>query len=65
MDDPDGVLHARLVNVLSHDGYSLFEPREMLEENKGHFKRILDDFLSRYPFNPELFAETSEEEDAS
>lgn len=64
-DDPDGVLHARLINVLSHDGYSLFEPREMLEENKSHFKRILDDFLSRYPFNPELFSETSEEEDAS
>lgn len=64
-DDPDGVLHARLVNVLSHDGYSLFEPREMLEENKAHFKRILDDFLSRYPFNPELLSETSEEESTS
>lgn len=64
-DDPDGVLHARLVNVLSHDGYSLFEPREMLEENKAHFRRILDDFLNRYSFNPELFTENSEEDDAS
>ena len=64
-DDPDGVLHARLVNVLSHDGYSLFEPREMLEENKAHFRRILDDFLNRYSFNPELFTDNSEEGDAS
>lgn len=64
-DDPDGVLHARLINVLNHGGYSLFEPKEMLEENKAHFKRILDDFLSCYLFNPDLFVETSEEEGAS
>lgn len=54
-DDPDGVLHARLINILSHGNYSLYEPQEMLEENKAYFKKILDDFLNRYPFNPELF----------
>jgi AAA domain len=59
-DDPDGVLHARLINILSHGNYSLYEPREMLEENKTYFKKILNDFLSRYPFNPELFPEVSE-----
>lgn len=59
-DDPDGVLYARLINILSHGNYSLYEPREMLEENKAYFKKILDDFLSRYPFNPELFPEVSE-----
>jgi hypothetical protein len=32
----------------------------MLEENKTYFKKILNDFLSRYPFNPELFPEVSE-----
>lgn len=54
-DDPDGILHTRLVNILSHGNYSLFEPQQMLEENKNYFKKILGDFLSRYPFNPDLF----------
>lgn len=54
-DDPDGVLHARLINILSHGDYSLFEPVPMGDENKEHFKTILDGFLNRYPFNPDLF----------
>ncbi len=54
-DDEDGILHARLINVLSHGNYSLFEPREMLEENKQYFKKILSDFMANYRFNPELF----------
>ena len=58
--DPDGVLYARLINILSHGNYSLYEPREMLEENKTYFRKILNDFLTRYPFNPELFPEVSE-----
>ena len=64
-DDEDGILHKRLVNILSHGNYSLFEPREMLEENKRHFGKILHEFIKRHPFNPELFksepaAETSD-----
>lgn len=59
-DDEDGILHARLINVLSHGNYSLFEPREMLEENKQHFKKILNDFMANYRFNPELFPELNE-----
>jgi hypothetical protein len=58
-DDPDGVLHARLINILSHGNYSLFEPNPMLEENKEHFKNILDAFLKRYPFNPELLPQSA------
>ncbi len=54
-DDPEGVLHARLINILSHGDYSLFDPVPMGDENKEHFKTILDGFLNRYPFNPELF----------
>lgn len=54
-NDLDGVLYTRLVNILSHGNYSLFEPREMLEENKNYFRRILHDFIERYPFNPALF----------
>lgn len=54
-NDPDGVLHARIINIMSHGNYSLFEPQEMLEENKGYFRKILSDFKARFPFNPELF----------
>lgn len=62
-DDPDGILHSRIINILSHGDYSLFEPMEMTDENKGHFRRILSDFLNNYRFNPELFpaAETQEQ----
>jgi hypothetical protein len=52
--DIDGVLHTRLLNLLSHGGYSLYEPREMLEENKQYFRKMLYEFTSRYAFNPEL-----------
>lgn len=54
-DDEDGTLHTRLINILSHGNYSLFEPQEMLEENKRYFRKILDQFINRYPFNPNLF----------
>lgn len=54
-DDEDGVLHTRLVNILSHGNYSLYEPQEMLEENKNYFRKILHEFITRYPFNPALF----------
>lgn len=54
-DDPDGILYARLINILSHGNYSLFEPQQMLDENKAYFRKILHAFLKRYPFNPKLF----------
>jgi wobble nucleotide-excising tRNase len=54
-NDEDGVLRTRLINILSHGNYSLYEPQEMLEENKNYFRRILRDFITRYPFNPVLF----------
>ncbi len=59
-DDPDGILHARLINILSHGNYSLYEPQQMLDENKTYFRKILHDFLNRYPFNPELFPQAVE-----
>lgn len=37
------------------DPRNLLEPREMLEENKRYFKKILNDFMANYRFNPELF----------
>lgn len=60
-DDPEGILHARLVNVMSHGNYSLFEPTEMVPENKEYFRRILNDFRVRFPFNPELFVEEAQQ----
>lgn len=59
-NDPDGILHARLVNVLSHGNYSLYEPQEMLPENKDYFRKILRDFMGNYRFNPELFPAVEE-----
>ena len=54
-DDQDGVLYKRILDILSHGNYSLYEPRDMQEENKAHFKKILKNFLNRYPFNSDLF----------
>jgi len=60
-DDPDGVLHARLINIMNHGNYSLYEPREMLPENRAYFRRILENFLSNYKFEEKLFSAVSEE----
>jgi len=40
---------------LSHGNYSIFEPKEMIEENKEHFRNILNNFLEEYKFNPNIF----------
>ena len=34
----------------------------MMDENKEHFRRILHEFIERYPFNPELFGENNADE---
>ena len=60
-DDPERILHSRLINILSHGNYSLFEPQPMLDENKAYFRKIFHDFLKRYPFNPDLFPQQIEE----
>jgi hypothetical protein len=63
--DIDGVIHTRLINLLSHGNYSLYEPREMMDENKEHFRRILHEFIERYQFNPTLFPSDSVIEEGS
>jgi hypothetical protein len=60
-DDPDRTLHKRLIDLMSHGDYSLYEPREMMEENKRHFRTIFRQFVSGYPFNPSLFPAEPEE----
>lgn len=58
-DDEDNTLHARLVNIMNHGAYSLFEPVEMIEENKIYFRSIFSNYLSNYKFNEELFVENN------
>ena len=60
-DDEEKTLHSRLVNIMSHGAYSLFEPVEMVEENKEYFKNIFNNYLSNYKFNELLFAEENPE----
>ncbi|HPF59624.1 MAG TPA: AAA family ATPase [Candidatus Competibacteraceae bacterium] len=56
----DEVLYARALNLLSHGKYSIYEPREMVEDTKQLFRQILNAFLNRYPFAlPDLSAEAT------
>lgn len=64
-DDEDGTLHFRYIQLLSHGGYSLFEPAEMMEENKQIFRKILTNFMNDYRFNPELFPAAEAQETAA
>ena len=40
---------------MSHGDYSLYEPREMMQENKEHLGRVLRQFVRRHAFSPALF----------
>ena len=46
----DEILFARVLNLLSHGQYSLYDPVEMIEDNKVLFRRILDAFLRKHAF---------------
>ncbi|AXY33856.1 AAA family ATPase [Yersinia pseudotuberculosis] len=47
----DEVLFSRALNLLSHGDYSLFDPKELTEDNKRLFNSILNGFLERYAFD--------------
>ncbi len=52
----DEALYARALNLLSHGKHSVYEPREMVEDNKELFKEILSKFLNQYKFDlPNIF----------
>jgi len=54
-DDPNQTGYKRVIDLMSHGDYSLYEPREMLPENKEHLSRALRQFISTHPFSPALF----------
>lgn len=54
-DDLDDVIFARMTNLLSHGNHSIFNPVEMVEDNKEIFISILNRFLENYKFNDDLF----------
>ena len=43
--DEEKRIYSRMINILSHGNYSLFEPKEMVEENKEHFRKIFKSFV--------------------
>ena len=53
----DDVIFARITNLLSHGNHSIFNPVEMVQDNKEIFKNILNRFLRNYKFNDKLFTE--------
>lgn len=54
-EEENSVVYRRIVNLLSHGNYSIFDPKEMVEENKEHFRTILSNFLEDYKFNQSIF----------
>jgi hypothetical protein len=57
-DDPNQTGYKRVIDLMSHGDYSLYEPREMMPENKEHFGRALRQFINNHPFSPTLFGGT-------
>ncbi|MDB6008025.1 MAG: anticodon nuclease [Gammaproteobacteria bacterium] len=54
-DDPNQTVYKRVIDLMSHGDYSLYEPREMMQENKDIFGRVLRQFITSHPFSPALF----------
>ncbi|MGE0175202.1 MAG: AAA family ATPase [Oligoflexales bacterium] len=51
----DEVLYTRALNLLSHGKYSIYEPKEMVDDTKELFKKIYSEFIERYRFElPEI-----------
>jgi len=48
--DKEDVLYARALNLLSHGKYAIYQPMEMVDDNKQLFQQILSAFLGRYRF---------------
>lgn len=46
-------IHKKLLNVSSHGGYFIYEPKGMVEDNKKHFCNILKYMIETYKFKEE------------
>lgn len=57
----DAEFYERLIPVLNHGGYSVFEPKEMLPENKENFAMLLKKLLETYPFHADLYPDSFKE----
>lgn len=54
----DEVLFERALQLFSHGKYSIFDPEEMVVDNKELFKRIFNGFIKKYDFYfPQIFNE--------
>ena len=54
----DEIVFERALQLFSHGRYSIFHPKEMNNDNKDLFRRILDGFLNKYEFYfPQIFNE--------
>ena len=59
----DEGLFARALNLLSHGQYSLYEPVEMLEDNKELLRQMLGAFLDKHAFElPMILAAEAKDE---
>ena len=52
----DKAQFARALNLQSHGGHSLFEPKEIPEKDKELFRRILKDFTTQFQFDLPVFS---------
>jgi wobble nucleotide-excising tRNase len=54
----DEILFERALQLFSHGKYSIYDPQEMIGDNKDLFKRIFNGFITKYEFHfPEIFNE--------
>lgn len=57
LSNEDLALYNRALNLLSHGKYAIHEPTEMGEDNRELFRRILQDFTTKFQFDlPNIMA---------
>jgi hypothetical protein len=57
--EEDRALYNRALNLLSHGKYAIHEPTEMGEDNKELFRRILEEFTTKFQFDlPDILEAT-------
>lgn len=58
-NEEDRALYNRALNLLSHGKYAIHEPTEMGDDNKDLFRRILEDFTTKFQFDlPDILEAT-------